>query len=452
MATDLNDLYPHDRMDLATQTEEELRRQKEINDWLPITSSRNAKWWHVVAYYITAVVGAGVLGLPYAMANLGWGLGVTMMVLSWIITLYTMWQMVHMHEMIPYRRFDRYHELGQHAFGKKLGLWIVVPQQVIVEVGLCIVYMVTGGNSLKIFHDKVCANCKNMRTTYFIMIFSSVHFVLSHLPNFNSITSISIVAAAMSISYSTIVWAASINKELNQEVSYSLHAKTLAGKVFGFFNALGTMAFAYAGHNVVLEIQATIPSTSEKTSKEPMLKGVIVTYFVLALCYFPVALVGYKTFGNDVKENILVSLDEPIWLIAMVNLFVVIHLIGSYQIFAMPIFDMLENFLIKKMKFKPSRTLRFVTRNSYVAFTLFVAITFPFFGGLLGFFGGFGFAPTTYMLPCIIWLAVYKPRRFSKSWITNWICIVLGILLMIMAAIGGLREIIIQAKDYKFYS
>jgi len=29
---------------------------------------------------------------------------------------------------------------------------------------------------------------------------------------------------------------------------------------------------------------------------------------------------------------------------------------------------------------------------------MFVGITFPFFGGLLGFFGGFAFAPTTYFV------------------------------------------------------
>jgi hypothetical protein len=30
--------------------------------------------------------------------------------------------------------------------------------------------------------------------------------------------------------------------------------------------------------------------------------------------------------------------------------------------------------------------------------TMFVAITLPFFGALLGFFGGFAFAPTTYFV------------------------------------------------------
>ncbi|WCJ27507.1 Transmembrane amino acid transporter family protein [Euphorbia peplus] len=427
-------------------------RQKEIDDWLPITSSRNAKWWYAAFHNVTAMVGAGVLSLPYAMSSLGWGPGTVILVLSWTITLYTLWQMVEMHEMIPGKRFDRYHELGQHAFGEKLGLYIVVPQQIICEVGVDIVYMVTGGKSLQKIHNVACPDCKPIKTTYFIMIFASCHFVLAHLPNFNSISGVSLAAAVMSLSYSTIAWGASAHKGREPDVDYSYRSTTTSGKVFDFFSALGDVAFAYAGHNVVLEIQATIPSTPEKPSKGPMWKGVIFAYIVVALCYFPVALVGYYMFGNEVADNILISLEKPNWLIIMANAFVVIHVIGSYQLYAMPVFDMLETLLVKKLKFRPTFSLRFITRNLYVAFTMFVAICFPFFGGLLGFFGGFAFAPTTYFLPCVMWLAIYKPKRFSLSWITNWICIILGLMLMILSPIGGLRNIILQAKDYKFFN
>ncbi|WOG96394.1 hypothetical protein DCAR_0415729 [Daucus carota subsp. sativus] len=398
------------------------------------------------------MVGAGVLSLPYAMAALGWGPGIVVLILSWVITLYTLWQMVEMHEMVPGKRFDRYHELGQHAFGEKLGLYIVVPQQLIVEVGVNIVYMVTGGKSLQKFHQTVCPDCKDIKLTFFIMIFASVHFVLSHLPNFNSISGISLAAAVMSLTYSTIAWSASLHKGVQQDVEYGYRSKSSIGTVFNFFTALGDVAFAYAGHNVVLEIQATIPSTPEKPSKGPMWKGVMVAYFVVALCYFPVALIGYKMFGNTVDDNILITLKDPAWLIAAANMFVVIHVIGSYQIYAMPVFDMLETLLVKKLHFKPSRPLRFITRNTYVAFTMFIAITFPFFGGLLGFFGGFAFAPTTYFLPCVMWLAIVKPKKFSFSWFANWTCIVLGLLLMTLSPIGGLRNIIINAKTYKFYN
>jgi amino acid permease len=131
------------------------------------------------------------------------GPGMTVLVLSWLITLYTLWQMVEMHEMVEGKRFDRYHELGQEAFGPKLGLWIVVPQQLIVEVGVDIVYMVTGGRSLQRFYEVVCTGSCPManHTSAWIAIFSSVHFILSQLPNFNSIAGVSLAAAVMSLRY-----------------------------------------------------------------------------------------------------------------------------------------------------------------------------------------------------------------------------------------------------------
>ncbi|XP_027187522.1 lysine histidine transporter 1-like isoform X3 [Cicer arietinum] len=306
------------------EIQEKLEREKRIDEWLPITSKRNAKWWYSAFHNITAMVGAGVLGLPYAMSKLG---------------------------------------------------------------------------------------C-----------------------------------------YSTISWAASIDKGIQENVQYGYKSHSKAGTTFDFFNALGTIAFAYAGHNVVLEIQATIPSTPQKPSKVPMWRGVVVAYIIVAFCYFPVAIIGYLVFGNEVKDNILISLEKPKWLIATANLFVVIHVIGSYQIYAMPVFDMIETLLVKKFKFEPNKLVRFVVRNVYVAFTMFIAITFPFFDGLLGFFGGFVFAPTTYFLPCILWMAIKKPKKFGLSWWTNWICIALGLCLMILSSLGGLRRIIIEAKTYKFYS
>lgn len=127
------------------------------------------------------------------------GPGVTILLLSWVITLFTLWQMVQMHEAVPGRRFDRYHELGQYAFGEKLGLWIVVPQQLMVQVGTDIVYMVTGGKSLQKSYSSVCSSCKPIRTTFFIMVFAAIQFVLSHIPSFSDIAGVSTLATIMSL-------------------------------------------------------------------------------------------------------------------------------------------------------------------------------------------------------------------------------------------------------------
>ncbi|KAL4313939.1 hypothetical protein AHAS_Ahas15G0035200 [Arachis hypogaea] len=219
---------------------------------------------------VIALVGAGVLGFSYAMSQLGWGPDNTVLVLSWICMLYIM---------------DDYccNELGQYAIGERLGLWIVLLQTFVMDVGMDIIYMITGGNSLKKAHQILCKDRKPIRTTYFIMIFASL--------SFNSIIGVSISAAVM-------------------------------------FICLGTLAFGYAAHNVLFEIQAIVPSRPEKPSKKAMWKGLIAAYIVVGLCYF-------WAFENSVTDNILMSLDKPHWLTAVANIFVVIHATSNHE-FGLP--------------------------------------------------------------------------------------------------------------------
>ncbi|KAL9274969.1 Lysine histidine transporter-like 6-like protein [Drosera capensis] len=174
-----------------------------------------------------------------------------------------------------------------------------------------------------------CTNCTSIRQSYWIIIFGGIHFFLSQLPNFNSVSGVSLAAAVMSLSV------------------------TIGHKVM---SPMVEISFA-------LEIQATIPSTPQKPSKVPMWHGVLGAYFINALCYFPVALIGYWAFDQNAADNV----------------------------FAIPVFDLLENFMIKRLNFPPGMGLRLVVRSTHVAFTLFLEVTFPFFG----FFGGFGFAQTS---------------------------------------------------------
>jgi len=118
----------------------------------------------------------------------------------------------------------------------------------------------------------------------------------------------------------------------HEHVDYGLRSHTTAGVVFEFFNGLGTVAFAFAGHSVVLEIQATIPSSPEKPSKKPMWKGAVVAYLIVAICYFSVAFAGYWAFGSQVEDDVLVSLRKPAWIISLANFMVFLHVVGSYQV------------------------------------------------------------------------------------------------------------------------
>jgi amino acid permease len=48
---------------------------------------------------VTAMVGAGVLGLPHAFASLGWGGGIAVLLVSLVISWYTFGLLVYMHEV-----------------------------------------------------------------------------------------------------------------------------------------------------------------------------------------------------------------------------------------------------------------------------------------------------------------------------------------------------------------
>lgn len=120
-----------------------------------------------------------------------------------------------------------------------------------------------------------------------------------------------------------IAFAASIIKGSQNHVhavTRGVRSHTSAGKMFDALNGIGTIAFAFAGHSVALEIQATIPSAPDNPSKKPVWKGVAIAYIIVAFCYCSAAVSGFWAFENGVEDDVLISLENPPWLIAVANL------------------------------------------------------------------------------------------------------------------------------------
>ena len=55
----------------ATHCETPEYESSDSDDELPITANRHARWWYSIFHNVTAMIGAGVLGLPYAFKYLG---------------------------------------------------------------------------------------------------------------------------------------------------------------------------------------------------------------------------------------------------------------------------------------------------------------------------------------------------------------------------------------------
>ena len=97
----------------------------------------------------------------------------------------------------------------------------------------------------------------------------------------------------MPLSYSTISWQAYLAKGHVAGGSYAYsRAGTAADSAFRVCGALGQLAFAFAGHGVVLgNLRSRPPSRPRAPNRPaPMWKGTVAAYVVTTACYFPVEL------------------------------------------------------------------------------------------------------------------------------------------------------------------
>jgi amino acid permease len=92
-----------------------------------------ATWPQATCHTVTAVVGAGVLGLPYAFSYLGWYAGPIFLGCAAATSYYTSFQLAGMHEHEG-KRLNRYQDVGIAVLGRPWGRWAIVPFQYIVMV------------------------------------------------------------------------------------------------------------------------------------------------------------------------------------------------------------------------------------------------------------------------------------------------------------------------------
>ncbi|KAI8470815.1 MAG: amino acid transmembrane transporter [Monoraphidium minutum] len=430
---------------------------------------RRAASWQDAAYHsVTAMVGAGVLGLPSTFVSLGWAGGIIALVTSFWVSWYTYKLLVDMHEIpdpetkgaiTSYIRFDRYQDLTCHVFGKRAGTWSLLPFQVIVLVGIAITYTVVGADDLfAVVKDYSPAGAPVIPMWGCFLIWTGLQVLLSQLPDFTSLGFVSALGAVMSIGYCTIATGLAAAYRAEERPAYTVplpdHSPaTVVARVMDIFAAISTILFAYGGHNIALEIQATLPNPP---TVKRMMRGVHAAFIVTGVLYFAVAISGFAAMGDKTGPNIILALSNgPMWVRNMARVFVVIHVLAAYQVYTHPVFDWIESFIGAKRGCGAfgygSWASRAILRTAYVCLVTLVAILIPFFTDLMAFIGAVAITPTTFLLPPLLWLYVRQPARFGLEWSVNVLLVIVTGICGVMGAISGLYLIITHASEYKAF-
>lgn len=440
---------------------------------------RTGTIWTASAHIITAVIGSGVLSLAWAMAQLGWIAGPATLLIFSSITFFTSTLLADCYrspDPVSGKRNYTYMEAVKANLGGTK-TWICGFTQYLNLFGIAIGYTITASISMAAIWKSNCfhkrghdASCKTSDNPFMIG-FGIIQIFLSQIPNFHKLSWLSIVAAFMSFGYSLIgvglatakVISGNTGKTSVTGVNVGIDVSE-AQKVWKTFRALGDIAFAYSYALILIEIQDTLKSPAEnKAMKKASLIGVSTTTVFYALC----GCIGYAAFGNRAPGNLLTGFGfyEPFWLVDLANVFIVVHLVGAFQVFCQPIFAAVESWTAKKwsnaklithehsftwrnFEYK-FNTFRLIWRTIFVIVTTILAMTMPFFNDILALLGAIGFWPLTVYFPVAMYISQKKIRSFTPRWTMLKVLSFVCLLVSLAAACGSIQGVIESLRVYK---
>ncbi|KAI5074798.1 hypothetical protein GOP47_0010759 [Adiantum capillus-veneris] len=440
---------------------------------------RTGNVWTASAHVITAVIGSGVLSLAWSIAQIGWVAGPLILLAFAFVTYYTALLLANCYrypDPVTGRRNYTYMEAVKAHLGEK-HVWLCGIVQYVNLIGTSIGYTITSSISMvaiarsncfhKHGHDAKCHTSHNPYT----LLFGAVQIVLSQIPDFNRLWWLSIVAAVMSFSYSSVGLGLAIGKASEKGHSHgtltgvSLEVISKEKKTWSVFQALGNIAFAYSFTVILIEIQDTLksPPAENKTMKRASLIGIVVT----TLFYMSVGCFGYAAFGDTAPGNMLTGFGfyNPYWLVDFANACIVVHLVGAYQVFTQPVFAFSENWMMSRWSkhafvtyeqkvpmpfqrpFKLS-VFKVIWRTLFVITTTVVSMLIPFFNDVLGLLGATAFWPLTVYFPITMHISQNQLKRWSSKWIALQCLSCICLLISLSAGIGSMAGIIIDLKRY----
>jgi hypothetical protein len=139
-----------------------------------------------------------------------------------------------------------------------------------LSAGTCTALIIVGGGSMKILFSIACGPAcvaRQLTTVEWYVVFICVAVVLSQLPNLNSIAGVSLVAGTAAVGYCTMIWAVSVAKGRVAGASHDpVKAAGDVDRTIAVLNGIGIIAFAFRGHNLVLEIQVKASAAMEINS------------------------------------------------------------------------------------------------------------------------------------------------------------------------------------------
>ncbi|KAL6215548.1 hypothetical protein ACLB2K_014977 [Fragaria x ananassa] len=439
---------------------------------------RTGTVWTACAHIITASIGAGVLSLAWAMAQLGWLAGIFILLFCTFAAGYASTLLADCYRFpdpVSGKRNYSYMEAVKVYLGgtmNKICGWMLYINLATIGVGFTII---TAKSLLAIqksnCHRKYGEDSTCMFSSIPHMVgFGIVEIFLSQLQNFHKLTWLSKLAATMScmqLLKSDFLLLRSYQYQVRHGGTTSLAGveQSSSEKIWMTFIAAGDIAFACSYALVLFDIQDTLKSLPPEN--KVMKRAVVIGGLTMALLFTMCGSFGYAAFGNKTPENLLAGFGDEMpwafWLLDLANFGIVVHIVVLCQ----PVSRIVEllatsrwpksNFFTKEnpvglgnMKFNLNM-FRLTWRTFYVVVVTVIAMAMPSFTNMLALLGAIGYWPLIVYVPIEMHIAQNKIQKLTLRWFGLQLLSFLSLLISLAAASGSIYGLHKGLSAYKLF-
>lgn len=387
-----------------------------------------------------AVVGAGVLGLPYAFKRTGWLMGVLLLLSVSVLTHHCMMLLVYTRRKLDslngggFSKIGSFGDLGFAVCGS-LGRLVVDLFIILSQAGFCVGYLIFIGTTLaNLFDPDSPTSLRHQFTrlgSEFLGVSSKSLYIWGCFPfqlGLNSIKTLTHLAP-LSI-FADLVDLAAMAVVIVEDSMIILKQRpdvVAFGGMSLFFYGMGVAVYSFEGVGMVL------PLESEMKDKDKFGKVLALGMGFISFIYIAFGFLGYLAFGEDTMDIITANLGAGL-ISTIVQLGLCINLFFTFPLMMNPVFEIVERRFSGGMY---SACLRWLL---VLAVTL-VALFVPNFTDFLSLVGSSTCCILGFVLPALFHLLVFKEEMGWKQWSLDMAIVGLGVVLAVSGTWSSLSEI-----------
>eukprot|EP01135_Chromosphaera_perkinsii_P003974 Nk52_evm17s265 gene=Nk52_evmTU17s265 len=367
---------------------------------------------------ISAVMGAGILGLPRAFANSGW-YGLIVLTVVTVVQGYT--GMLVSYCLLAFPSVNTYKDLG-FAVAGKWGKYIVLGSQMVQCFGVSILYLVLAGSNM----DSLFSFWEGNHQIVFTAIAVAIVLPTVFFRTMKEVAIVSIFGVCSSILAAFFIFGASVSNPIDNVVYTTPNVESLSG-------AVATFIFSYGTHALFPSVQRSM------THQKRFNKAILISFPLIYSVYIMISVGAFWSYGCFLDSSVLNNLSKNA-IYYIVTSFVTLHVIVGYTLFMNPVFHLAEyslNIGFEQPKLLPvsatsltylnesndgardfqskvpvpftssERVKSAVLRSVLLGVTFFLAILLPFFGEIMDFLGGSAITIISIIIPIWFYTKIY---------------------------------------------